>query len=159
MKYDEVDLMKDGDAKDQPGAALGQSDHGAEAGGCMKIKVRIDVREDHISVRGNLIASGDSAVDTQCEDEVLARLAKGDQWAWCCVIISATVGEFTGMASLGGCSYINEEDFKKDGYYETLVDDAILDLRDVLITAADRGLAATRTLDAMSSSVIEREET
>ena len=56
------------------------------------------------------------------------RLKRGDDWAWAEVTVTATYGDFTGMAHLGGCSYDSEEDFRDGGYLEAMEDDAMYDL-------------------------------
>lgn len=77
----------------------------------------------------------DSAFDfAGCEDliaEISKRLDQGDLWAWCYVTVTATIEgcPMSGRASLGGCSYDGEEDFKKPGgYYFDLCLEAKADL-------------------------------
>lgn len=57
------------------------------------------------------------------------ELAKGNDWAWCFVRVSAHWNGITGFDSLGCCSYKSEEDFKQDGgYYEDMKKEALRDL-------------------------------
>lgn len=92
----------------------------------------IEVEPEHIPVRGNALASGDDAVDREVEDEILARLDRGDEWAWCTVKVTAHYDEFTGVDYLGGCSYKSEIDFRKDAYFQDMCDAALADLKNNL---------------------------
>lgn len=87
------------------------------------ISVRIEVEE--LAVRGNAMASGDSAFDKEVEDEIYARLDRGDEWAWCTVWVRATYGTLGAETCLGGCSYENEADFRAGGYFDDMVGDAL----------------------------------
>ena len=90
------------------------------------ITYTIEVEPEECSVRGNALASGDDAADRACENEILARLARGDTWAWCSVRVVATFasGQATMMITsdwLGCCSYQDENDFKAGGYFYDMV--------------------------------------
>ncbi len=132
----------------------------------MKIKIRLDVEQEDLPVRGNALASGDPAEDKRVEDEILRRLRRGEVWAWCWVRVTARVeieGEvFLGTASLGGCSYENEEDFKAtSGYYEDLKKEAIEDLKTSMSAAVKRAGPAQHGLTLLrlgESGLIEMEE-
>lgn len=56
------------------------------------------------------------------------ELASGNDWAWCRVKVTARLEEYDieEYNYLGSCSYKDEEDFKKGGYYESMADDAFL---------------------------------
>ena len=58
----------------------------------------------------------------------LEQVADGD-WAWCDVTVTARFSDLTGTAYLGQCSYKDEADFKADGYYDQMVDEAIEELQ------------------------------
>ena len=88
----------------------------------------IIVKPDDTPVRGNASVSGDDALDRACEDEILARLDRGDVWAWGAVSVIARWRGFAGYAHLGACSYADEEDFKRGGYYEDMRKEAQEDL-------------------------------
>lgn len=79
---------------------------------------------DDIPVRGNAVASGNEAEDKRVEDEIIARLDKGDVWAWASVEVRVTFrGVLTASEYLGGCCYEDEADFvENSGYYEEMVD-------------------------------------
>lgn len=88
----------------------------------MNITYTLTVEQSDLDVRGNALASGDDAEDRACEDEILARLDRGDVWAWADVRVKATVEgcDVEGFDALGGCSYANEADFRAGGYYEDM---------------------------------------
>lgn len=51
------------------------------------------------------MASGDAALDRECEDEILADLDRGNVHAWGLACVTAQLGGLMGRAYLGGCSY------------------------------------------------------
>lgn len=111
----------------------------------------IEIEPDDTPVRGNALASGDAAVDKECEDGILERLERGDIWAWALVKVMAQVyvggHVFTGKAYLGCCSYENEAEFKHpDDYYPQLCQEARVDLLEQLQGAVARGEMATQAL-------------
>lgn len=83
---------------------------------------------DHLEVRGNALASGDENLDKETEDKILARLENGDVWAWAHVTVVARWEGFEGKDMLGACSYKNEADFMKGGYYDDMKQIALDDL-------------------------------
>lgn len=97
------------------------------------VVVTISAEPDDLPVRGNAMASGDADADREVEDEILARLDRGDAWAWASVRVRATWTApsgrtYHGDAHLGGCSYADEADFRTGGYYEQMVEEALDDL-------------------------------
>jgi hypothetical protein len=58
----------------------------------------------------------------------LEQVSDGD-WAWCDVTVTARFSDLTGTAYLGQRSYKDEADFKSDGYYGQMVDEAIHELQ------------------------------
>src|SRR6478609_5443445 len=82
-----------------------------------------------ISIRGNVMASGDDAYDKECEDDIIKRLEDGNVWAWATVTVKASWCGYNGFDHLGGCSYKDEEDFIKNDYYcDDMVTAAVDDL-------------------------------
>lgn len=73
----------------------------------------IKIDPEDIPIEGNVQASGDDEADKKQEAWVREQLTSGNQAAWCCVEVTATVtvdGEtFTGTDCIGGCSYENED--------------------------------------------------
>jgi hypothetical protein len=110
-----------------------------------EVTFTLEAEEEHIPVRGNVLCSGDDALDRATEDEIIARLDRGDVWAWACVTVTATYtmpdsGEtLVGRAYLGGCSYAGAEDFKRDGYYEDMKIEALEELHKAVSAEIMRG--------------------
>lgn len=91
--------------------------------------ISVECMPEHMDVRGNVLASGDDAEDKRAEDEVLRQLHAGNEWAWCCIKVTATYGYFEGTDFLGGCSYKSKADFiESDDYYADMVDRAFNEL-------------------------------
>lgn len=79
----------------------------------------------------------DPKTDKKNEDWIRQQLEDGNEWAWCCVKMTAKYKSFEGVDYLGGCSYKSEEDFKKDGYYKDMKQQAYSDLMNQLNTLKD----------------------
>lgn len=105
-----------------------------------KFEVSVSIEPEHEDVRGNF-ASGDPAYDREDEEAILARLRKGEDWAWCCVKVTVSCGELSESEYLGCCSYADEEDFRTNsGYF----DDMVRECKDRLIAGARAVLEAAR---------------
>lgn len=61
--------------------------------------------------------------------DVEDMVGKYDLWGWCQVEVKAKLGSLSGSAYLGSCSYEDEADFKRGGYYEQMVEEAIEELQ------------------------------
>lgn len=107
-----------------------------------EVKYTITVEQDEQAVRGNALVSGDDAVDKAHEDEILARLDRGDIWAWAQVMVTAECAGFKGVDYLCGCCYENEEGFKAGGYFPDMCARALEDLRSTLCAAVTFGLGS-----------------
>ncbi len=90
--------------------------------------INIKVEIDSLSIRGNVMVSGDNCFDKECEDEIINRVNDGDVWAWAHVTVVAGYNGFFGQASLGGCTYKDQKEFEQDDYYHDLAEEAIKDL-------------------------------
>ena len=112
----------------------------------MELTYEIEIEEEDMDIE----RAFPELEDKELVDQLIRRLNRGDLWAYCWVKVSAVlvVGgrTYRGFAGLGCCSYENEEDFKKGGYYEQLKDDAFLDLQQNLRILVDRGDAARAVL-------------
>ena len=77
--------------------------------------IELDAEQDDLRVRGNAMCSGDDAVDKRVEDKILARLDRGDVWAWCSATVRVSHSEYPDAGPiedyLGACSYKSEDDF------------------------------------------------
>lgn len=92
------------------------------------VRFTVTAEQDCIPVRGNALASGNAAMDRETEDEIIARLNRGDVWAWACVIVEAHYRGLKGLTSMGACSYEDEADFRADGYFADMCEEALDDL-------------------------------
>lgn len=120
------------------------------------VKYTFLAEPEDVPVRGNVMASGDDAADKAAENEVLARLERGDIYAWFVAHVIAEVevdGEtYKGDAYLGGCSYADEKNFTQDGgYYDDMKKDAFNDLIATLRSRVKAGELAARALAALEA--------
>jgi len=102
-----------------------------------KVTYDLNACMDMTTVRGNAMASGDEAIDTAAENEILQRLKDDDIWAWAFVVVTATYEGVPrliyGEDSLGACTYDDEADFKQPGgYYDDMCTNAREELRQQL---------------------------
>jgi len=82
--------------------------------------------------------SGDKERDGQLRRELKDRLADGDLWAWCTVVVTAQWKDWKGEDTLGGCSYKDEADFRQDdGYFGDMKDRALEDLNKGIARTAE----------------------
>lgn len=96
-----------------------------------EVEYEVEATVSDLPVRGNAMASDDEEFNKQVEDEIIDRLERGDEWAWCDVMVVAKWNGYEGKSSwLGGNSYKDKEDFVKNsgGYYSDLCDEALRDL-------------------------------
>ena len=61
----------------------------------------VEIGPEEVPVRGNVVASGDVDYDREMENEVLADLEAGNDWAWCMVKVTAMVDGIEGSDYLG----------------------------------------------------------
>jgi hypothetical protein len=84
--------------------------------------ITLEALPETVRVRGNASASGDDELDRDEENAILVRLDMGDVWAWCTAKV--TVRDSHGREAsdyLGCCSYKDEKDFKRGGYYLDMI--------------------------------------
>lgn len=93
------------------------------------VEFEVICHPETLDVRGNAMASGDDAVDKETEDEILAQLESGNEWAWCCVEVVARWEGFEGRDTLGGCSYKSQADFEACSYFTDMQSVALEDLK------------------------------
>lgn len=93
-----------------------------------EVSFKLEIEPEDCPVRGHF-DSGEAELDRQDEDRILARLERGEDWAWCTVKVTASWGSFEGEDYLGCCSYENEADFTQlGGYFEDMKHEALADL-------------------------------
>ena len=78
-------------------------------------------------IEGNA-SSIDEVTDAETENQIRDQLRRGNQWAWCRVIVTAEYDDLSGGDALGCCSYESEASFRADGYYDSMVSEALDDL-------------------------------
>lgn len=70
---------------------------------------------------------------TQIDDEGMVshieREMEHNKWAWCQIMVTASWGGFEGTQYLGACSYKDKADFKKDGYFLQMKNEATSTLK------------------------------
>lgn len=93
------------------------------------VEIVLRVEPEQESVRGNALASGDDAVDKECEDQILDRLRDGDDWAWAAVTVEARYHGLTGRDHLGCCTYRDEADFRESDYFTSMKVEALASLQ------------------------------
>lgn len=82
-----------------------------------QIEFQLIAEYESIPVRGNALTSGDDDYDRKEENRIIAAIGRGNVWAWASVELKGTYKGLTASNYLGCCSYKNEKDFMKDGYY------------------------------------------
>lgn len=83
--------------------------------------ITLEAIPETVRVRGNASAWSEEE-DKAYEDEILARLASGDVWAW--FTAKVTVRDSHGREAsdyLGCCCYEDGRDFKRGGYYLDMI--------------------------------------
>lgn len=97
--------------------------------------VVLETESKDMPVRGNASAWGDGTDDAYA-DELIARISRGDEYAWFCANVTARLDQFEGSDCLGGCTYDSEKQFREDGYYTDMVSNAIEALADDILSRA-----------------------
>ena len=107
-----------------------------------KARITVVTEPEDQSVRGHY-DSGDAAADREMEADIMRRLDKGDQWAFCCVKVIAELETDDGRllrgesAWLGGCSYENEKEFRAPGgCFDDMKAEALTELQEDYDSAA-----------------------
>lgn len=102
-----------------------------------KLRYKIECLAEDTPIRGNYVQTGDDTLDLEYEARALAELASGNEWAWCTVRVTCEhidLPGLEGVAYLGGCSYLSERDFVKNGgYYSDLQAEARANLEDEMV--------------------------
>lgn len=79
-----------------------------------EVTYELTYTQDDSPVRGNAMVSGDADQDREVENQIIADLNRGNEYAWAQVKVSARCGRFYGAAYLGACSYNSEKDLIAD---------------------------------------------
>jgi len=94
----------------------------------MRVDYELEVLAEEISIFGNAMASGDDVFDRETEKRITDALNRGNEWAWCCIHVTASAGGLVGHDYLGACSYRDEKEFRGGGYYADMIAVARADL-------------------------------
>jgi len=89
-----------------------------------KVEFELDCIPEDMPVRGNAMCSSDPELDRYIEDGIIADL-ECNEWAWCIARVTARYKGFEGADYLGGCSYNGPEEFKRNGYFDQMQDQAL----------------------------------
>lgn len=73
-----------------------------------EVTFTIAYEPESIGVRGNYMATGNPDADRADEDEVIERLCRGDESAWCTVVVTAHWNGVSASDSLGCCVLTDE---------------------------------------------------
>lgn len=93
-----------------------------------EVEFTLEIEEDGVPEEGDF-DSGEPEKDEELRRELRKRLANGDLWAWCTVVVTAKWKGWKGVDTLGGCSYKDEADFRQeDGYFGDMKERALEDL-------------------------------
>lgn len=97
------------------------------------VKISIKALDEDTDPRSSYAVPGIISPDSEDADRFVEAVEemvdKHGLWGWCMVEVTARLANTKGTAHLGGCSYEDEEDFKKGGYYEQMVEEAIAELQ------------------------------
>ncbi len=92
----------------------------------------IEALPEDVPLKGQIMASGDDEADRAAELAIEKEL-EWNPWAWALVKVTASYLNWHGVNYLGGCSYEDEEDFKKGGYYFDMINMALNSLADEIL--------------------------
>ena len=93
-------------------------------------------------------------LDPEAIEYVKKELERGNDWAWCTVIMRAHYKGWKGEAFLGSCSYKDEKDFRENsGYYEDLKKEALHELISSTEFAVIKGKEAEEALKVINAKI------
>lgn len=95
-----------------------------------EVEIEFTAEEEDVEVRGNVIVSGDDALDKEVEDDVIRRLNLGYIEAWFSAKVTARWKGFEGVNYLGGCSYGSLKEFTDSGTYQDMINQALEELQE-----------------------------
>jgi hypothetical protein len=105
-----------------------------------EVEFTIECLPEDLEIEGNASAWDDEEENRAYAAEIRRQLEHGNEWAWCCVKMTARWQGYTGVDYLGGCSYKSEKDFiESNDYYEQMKQCALDDLNANIEAAVFRG--------------------
>lgn len=96
--------------------------------------ITVTATEDDTPIEGNVLDSDDPVETHMAEVMTAGALAAGNTWAWCIASVTVSYQGHTAGDSVGACSFEDERDFRRSGYYEDMVDGALREIVARLIT-------------------------
>ena len=111
-----------------------------------QLKFEVECLPEEINPYTDYLDSGDKEQDRKDVDAMMRDLNRGNAWAWCCVKVIARFNGFSGCDYLGACSYKDQADFEKDGYFEDMKYQAIDDLKKNILSTIEHGKEAEKLL-------------
>ena len=91
-----------------------------------EVEYSIHLHPEYDSPEGHFDTGDDEEDERICKQ--IREDAEWNEWAWCTVEVRATWHGVFGNVFLGACSYTNEADFKRGGYYDDMQKQALDDL-------------------------------
>lgn len=109
-----------------------------------EITFTVSTESEDTQVRGNCMATDDPVADKQAEDEIIDRLNRGDESAWCVVVLTAQWEEFKVSSYLGACSFaegLNGAECAKQAVemVKDFKDELVEELNKEILAAIERG--------------------
>jgi len=84
-------------------------------------EIVVECLPEDLEIEGNASAI-DPETDAAIAQEIRDQLEAGNEWAWCCIMVSVSWKGFEGVDYLGACSYKSKADFmESDGYFPDMV--------------------------------------
>lgn len=91
--------------------------------------IEVTCEPEPMAIEGNASAWGDEE-DKKHAQWIRNQLKRGNEWAWCIVVVTARYGQLEASTTLGGCCYRSENDFRRsDGNFEDMKAEVIKDLQ------------------------------
>lgn len=100
----------------------------------LEITYAVECLPEEERIEGNCSAV-DPETDQQTADWIRDQLNNGNEWAWCCIKVTASIDgiDVVGTDYLGCCSYKSESDFcRPGGYYDDMKEVAKRDMLEKL---------------------------
>lgn len=110
-----------------------------------EVEFVVECCHEELPIRGNCSAIDDET-DEAAAESIFEQLAAGNEWAWCCVRVTAKWRGWTASETLGGCSYTSEAQFREPGGYFDDVKDETLSALNAELQEADADLEELREL-------------
>jgi len=89
-----------------------------------EVEFEVEAEPEYIAPEG-CFASGDDEADAEMCKQI-RKDAEWNEWAWCCVKVTARWKGYKAVDYLGACSYESKEDFMQPGgYFDSMKHEAL----------------------------------